>query len=70
MCFINLDGSQKDGGNFFNLLQKEWGTQKGGRGSNPGGNYEGFLRYGVQQTKLFDILGHFLHIYPPNNPEN
>ena len=35
------------GGNFFNLLQKERGTQKGGgrgfpqkrRGSNPGGNY-------------------------------
>ena len=34
------------GGNFFNLLQKEGGTQKGvmfpqkrGEGSNPGGNY-------------------------------
>ena len=48
-CFLqftctNLDGSQKEGGNFLNLLQKEGGTQKGGfpqkRGvSNPGGNY-------------------------------
>ena len=32
-CFIqfaciNLDGSQKEGGNFFNLLQKEGGSQK------------------------------------------
>ena len=35
-CFIqfactNLDGSQKERGNFFNLLQKEGGTQKGGQ---------------------------------------
>ena len=29
MC-TNLYGSQKEGGNFFNLLQKEGGTQKGG----------------------------------------
>ena len=43
----NLDGSQKDGGNFLNLLQKERGTQKGegfpqkrAEGSNPGGNYD------------------------------
>ena len=48
-----MDGSQKEGGNFFNLLQKEGGTQKprngvppgkkkdgGGGGSNPVGNYE------------------------------
>ena len=34
------------GGNFFNLLQKEGGTQKGGGvasekgGSNPGGNHD------------------------------
>ena len=33
-CFIqfactNLDGSHKEGGNFFNLLQKERGNQKG-----------------------------------------
>ena len=28
----NLDGCQKEGGNFFNLLQKKGGTQKGGRG--------------------------------------
>ena len=27
MC-TNLYGSQKEGGNFFNLLQKEGGTQK------------------------------------------
>ena len=47
-CFIqftctNLDGSQKMGGNFFYLLQKEV-PRKGGfpqrrGGSNPGGNY-------------------------------
>ena len=28
------------------------------------------LRYGVQQTKCFVILVHFLHFYPTNNPEN
>ena len=45
-CFIqftctNLDGCQKEEGNFFNLLQKEGVTQKGqwGRGDT-GGNYE------------------------------
>ena len=55
-CFIqftctNLDGCQKEEGNFLNLLQKEGGTQKGGGGSlrkkkgvggwgsKPGGNY-------------------------------
>ena len=55
-CFLqftcaNLDGSQKEGGNFLNLLQKEGGTQKGGggvpsekRGSNPEGNY---VKYGI-----------------------
>ena len=51
MCFLqftctNLDGSQKEGGNFFSLLQKKLGNQKGGggfpqkrEGSNPGENY-------------------------------
>ena len=41
-----MDGSQKEGGNFLNLLQKKGDTQKGGgervpkrRGSNRGGNY-------------------------------
>ena len=29
-----------------------------------------FLRYGVRQTKIFVILGHFLHFYPPNNTKN
>ena len=48
-CFLefactNLDSSQKEGGNFLNLLQKETGTQKGWvpsekGGSNPWGNY-------------------------------
>ena len=39
------NGSQKEEGNFLNLLQKEGSTQKGGGvlsengGSNPGGNY-------------------------------
>ena len=47
-CFIkftctNLDGCQKEGGNFLNFLQKEGSTQKGGGGGveggfNPGGN--------------------------------
>ena len=39
--------SEKGGVNFFNLLQKDGGTQKGGGGfpqkrggSNPGGNYD------------------------------
>ena len=47
----NLDGSQKEGGNFLNFLQKEGVIQKGGGvplkkmlgvGSNPGGNCECF----------------------------
>ena len=48
-CFIqftstNLDGFQKEGGNFLNLLQKEGVPRKVGfprksGGSNPGGNY-------------------------------
>ena len=29
-----------------------------------------FLRYGVQQTEFFVILGHFLPFYPPNNTKN
>ena len=29
-----------------------------------------FLRYGVQQTEFFVILGHFLPFYPPKNPKN
>ena len=57
-CFLqftctNLDGCQKEGGNFLNLLQEEGVAKKGwGRGGgggslrkeggapNPGGNYE------------------------------
>ena len=41
----NLDGSQKEGGNFLNLLQKEWVPRKKGGvpqkrvDSNPGVNY-------------------------------
>ena len=30
----------------------------------------GFLRYEVQQTECFVILGHFLPFYPTNNPKN
>ena len=44
--YPNLNGSQKEGGNFLNLLQRE-GTQKRGGilrkrggGYNPGRNYE------------------------------
>ena len=51
---INLDACQKEGGNFFDLLQKEGGIQKkkkegggggvpsekGRGGANPGGNYD------------------------------
>ena len=29
-----------------------------------------FMRYGVWRTKLFVILDHFLHFYPPDNPKN
>ena len=29
-----------------------------------------FLRYGVQQTDFFVILGHFLLFYHPNSPKN
>ena len=33
-------------------------------------SYVWFLRYKVQRTKLFVILGHFLPFHPPNNPKN
>ena len=41
-CFLqftctNLDGSQKEAGNFLNLFQKEGGTQKGRVPSENGG---------------------------------
>ena len=41
-CFLqfactNLDGSQKEGGNFLNLLQKEGGPRKVGVPSEKGG---------------------------------
>ena len=39
-----MDGSQKEGSNFFNLLQKEEGIQKEGRGGGGGGG--GSLRKG------------------------
>ena len=29
-----------------------------------------FLRYRVTRTEFFVILGHFLALYPSNNPEN
>ena len=29
-----------------------------------------FLKYKVQQTEIFVILGHFLPFQPPDNPEN
>ena len=29
-----------------------------------------FLRYQLQQTDFFVILGHFLPFYPPNSPKN
>ena len=46
-CFLqfactDLDGSQKEGGNFLNLHQKERGTQTGvGGGGGPSENAEG-----------------------------
>ena len=47
-CFLqfaysNLDGSQKVGGNFLNLLQEGGYPERGG-GSNPGGNYVSYFR--------------------------
>ena len=40
----NMDGSQKEGGNFLNLLLKEGSSLRksggGGGGANPGGNYD------------------------------
>ena len=51
-CFLqftctNLDGCQKEGGNFLNLLQKEGGClgKKGWGGGvpNPGGNCDYFM---------------------------
>ena len=38
-----MDGSQKEGGNFLNLLLKEGSSLRksgGEEGANPGGNYD------------------------------
>ena len=52
------------GGNFFNLLQKEGGTQKRGGpsekggGSNPGGNYgwdSSFFYFNIQAFAAFSL---------------
>ena len=72
----NLDGSQKEGGNFLNLLQKEVDTQKGGvpsekGGSNHGGNYGNttnisrstrrcFFRYYFKKIKRIFVLINFV----------
>ena len=68
-----MDGSQKEEGNFFNLLQKEGDTQKGG-GSNPGRNYGHYvnpkLYLQVQIVQLdeqrgeFAVKAQFDHPYP------
>ena len=64
-CFIqstctNLDGCQKEGGNFLNSFQKEGGfPRKGGwgveGGSNPGGNY---VEQSIIEKKLTIIRLH------------
>ena len=38
--------------------------------SNQFESSESFLKYKVQQTEIFVILGHFLPFYLPDNPEN
>ena len=38
--------------------------------SNQFESSESFLKYKVQQTEFFVILGHFLPFYLPDNPEN
>ena len=48
-CFLqfacsNLDGSQKVGGNFLNLLQEVGYPERGGGVSNPGGNHVSYFR--------------------------
>ena len=55
LTYTNLDGSQKERGNFFKFASKSGGTQNAGGGgavslrkqgeggSNPGGNYERVL---------------------------
>ena len=66
-CFLqfactNLDGSQKEGGNFLNFHQKEGVTQKGEGGervpsekggSNPGVNYAGQVLLVPKPKRLF-----------------
>ena len=61
-CFLqftctNLDGSQKKGSKFLNLLQKQGVPRKGGfpqkRGDfNPGGNYDIFAYHPCYVTSL------------------
>ena len=59
MCFIqftctNLDGSQKEGANFLNLVQKEGGTEKRGGGGVPSEKGPGVPT--VEETMIYFIM--------------
>ena len=63
-----MDGSQNDGGNVLNLLQKEGvprkrrvGVPSEKGGSNPGGNYETFTKTFASQmsVKLKENVLHY-----------
>ena len=65
-----MDDFQKEGGNFLNLLQKEGGTQKGGGGSNPGGNYDqklgkNTLKANNKDTRTTSLPLSWCHFCPP-----
>ena len=53
-CFLqfictNLDGSQKEGGNFLNLLQKQGIPRKGGASSGKGGGFQPWRKLWKQE---------------------
>ena len=65
------------GGNFFNLLQKEGGTQKGGFASEKGGGGVPTLEETMIRLKLFYFISrkklrmeHFMYAKTKKNWEN
>ena len=61
-----MDGSQKEGGNFLNLLQKEGGSlrkwDEGGGGSNLGGTMLNHISKIISISHCLDISYVFLYV--------
>ena len=55
---INLDGSQKEGGNFLNSLKKEGDSLRKGGSSSPGGNYDFLWFWSYWDLKIWSKCVH------------